>query len=437
MVDAALAEAIMFDMIRNGYVDKKGVLTEKYHEDKANGALKIAEEATECADSVWNIVDSVYDPAAVLPVDARSDNVELHIDEDKKAMPEFRALWERISPKSVYVVDFDSKELVRHCIDALNRHLNVPPVYFKVETGAMEEIQSKQALEQGVAFTRARSNTYRTGVQMRPSSSVKYDLVGKLVEETQLTRKDVVNILTGIEKAVFDQVKTNPEEFILRAAALINDEKATAIVQHITYHVLEERYDDAEVFAEPAIKGKLGVNARAAQRHLYDYLVYDSQGEREFSEQMDASSQVAVYVKLPGKFYISTPVGHYNPDWAIAFYEGDVKHIYFVAETNYSLRPLSEEDFLFRRDNGLPMTPNSFTYRFKLILKKYGLPPQLTIHSLRHTCASLQIAHGVDVRTVASNLGHSQTSTTLDIYAHAFDKQRRESQKTLEDVLGI
>lgn len=104
---------------------------------------------------------------------------------------------------------------------------------------------------------------------------------------------------------------------------------------------------------------------------------------------------------------------------------------------NYSLRPLSEEDFLFRRDNGLPMTPNSFTYRFKLILKKYGLPPQLTIHSLRHTCASLQIAHGVDVRTVASNLGHSQTSTTLDIYAHAFDKQRRESQKTLEDVLGI
>lgn len=104
---------------------------------------------------------------------------------------------------------------------------------------------------------------------------------------------------------------------------------------------------------------------------------------------------------------------------------------------NYSLRPLSEEDFLFRRDNGQPMTPNSFTYRFKLILKKYGLPPQLTIHSLRHTCASLQIAHGVDVRTVASNLGHSQTSTTLDIYAHAFDKQRRESQKTLEDVLGI
>ena len=338
VVDAALAEAIMFDMICNGYVDKKGVLTEKYHEDKANGALKIAEEAAECADSVWNIVDSVYDPAAVLPVDARSDNVELHIDEDKKAMPEFRALWERISPKSVYVVDFDSKELVRHCIDALNRHLNVPPVYFKVETGAMEEIQSKQALEQGTAFTRARSNTYRTGAQMRPSSSVKYDLVGKLVEETQLTRKDVVNILTGIEKAVFDQVKTNPEEFILRAAALINDEKATAIVQHITYHVLEERYDETEVFTEPAIKGKLGVNARAAQRHLYDYLVYDSQGEREFSEQLDASSQVAVYVKLPGKFYISTPVGHYNPDWAIAFYEGDVKHIYFVAETKGSLR---------------------------------------------------------------------------------------------------
>lgn len=103
----------------------------------------------------------------------------------------------------------------------------------------------------------------------------------------------------------------------------------------------------------------------------------------------------------------------------------------------YSLRPLCEEDFLFRRDNALPMSPDSFTYRFNIILEKYNLPKQLTVHSLRHTNASLQIAAGVDVRTVAANLGHSQPSTTLDIYAHAFDKHKKEAQERVEEVLGI
>ena len=172
--------------------------------------------------------------------------------------------------------------------------------------------------------------------QIRVNSSVKYDLVVNLVRETGLTRKAVVEILTGIEKAVFDQFKDNPEEFILKAAALINDEKATAIIQHITYNVLDEHYD-TDIFTEPTIKGKLGTNAMKAQRHLYDHIVYDSTNERDFATDLDTNTDVAVYVKLPDSFYIATPVGHYNPDWAIAFYKGTVKHIYFVAETKGSL----------------------------------------------------------------------------------------------------
>ncbi len=94
---------------------------------------------------------------------------------------------------------------------------------------------------------------------------------------------------------------------------------------------------DTDVFTEPTIKGKLGVNAMKADKHLYDHIVYDSSNEKEFAEKLDVSSDVAVYVKLPNEFYISTPVGHYNPDWAIAFYEGNVKHIYFIAETKGSM----------------------------------------------------------------------------------------------------
>lgn len=251
-------------------------------------------------------------------------------------MPEFKALWKRISPKSVYVVDFDTDELVKKAIASLNQNLHVPKIFFKVETGAMDEIKSKDSLLDGSAFSKSKSSTYDSRKQIRTNSSVKYDLVGKLVGETGLTRKAVVAILTGIEKGVFEQFKFNPEEFIIKAAALINDEKATAIIQHITYNVLDEHYD-TDIFTEPTIKGKLGTNAMKAQRHLYDHVVYDSTNERDFAAGLDTNTDVAVYVKLPDSFYIATPVGHYNPDWAIAFYEGTVKHIYFVAETKGSM----------------------------------------------------------------------------------------------------
>jgi type III restriction enzyme len=162
---------------------------------------------------------------------------------------------------------------------------------------------------------------------------VKYDLVGKVVAETGLTRNTVVRILTGIEKPVFDQFMLNPEEFILKCSNLINEEKATVIIQHIAYNKLNDSFG-TEIFTEPTLKGKLGVNAIAAKKHLYDYVIFDSvKTEKPFAEQLDISSEVSVYVKLPKGFYISTPVGKYNPDWAIAFNEGTVKHVYFVAET--------------------------------------------------------------------------------------------------------
>ena len=339
IVDEKTAQAIYFHMVTNGYVDKKGALTDKYYADKSNHAVKVAEEVADCADAVLAIVDSIYDSRAMQPENARDKNVELQVDPKKLAMPEFKALWQRISPKSVYVVDFDTEELVEKAISSLNQNLRVSKIFFKVELGAMHEIQSKETLLEGTSFVKEKSGTYHATRRIHASSRVKYDLIGKLVAETGLTRKAVVEILTGIEKVVFDQFKDNPEEFIIKAAALINDEKATAIIQHITYNVLDERYD-TDIFTEPTIKGKLGVNAMKAQRHLYDHIVYDSTNERDFASELDTNTDVAVYVKLPDSFYISTPVGRYNPDWAIAFYEGTVKHIYFIAETKGSMRSM-------------------------------------------------------------------------------------------------
>ena len=339
VVEGETAQAIYFDMVVNGYVDKKGALTDKYYADKANNAVKVAEEVADCADAVLSIIDSVYDSRAMQPENARDKNVELQVDPEKLAMPEFKALWQKISSKSVYVVDFDTEELVEKAISSLNLNLRVPKIFFKVETGTMTEIRSKEALLNGTSFFKEESGTYNAVRHIRANSSVKYDLVGKLVAETGLTRKTVVEILIGIEKSVFNQFKDNPEEFIIKAADLINDEKATAIIQHITYNMLDERYD-TDIFTEPKLKGKLGTNAMKAQRHLYDHIVYDSANERDFASELDTNTDVAVYVKLPDSFYISTPVGRYNPDWAIAFYDGTVKHIYFVAETKGSMRSM-------------------------------------------------------------------------------------------------
>ncbi len=336
VIDKDTAQVIRDHMLINNYITSKGMLTDKYYQDKANGEIKVAEEVADCAASVIAIVDSIYDARSLQPENARSNNVELHIDKNKMAMPEFKSLWSSINAKSVYAVDFDTEELVHNSIKSLSNDLHVSKIYFRVETGAMESINSKEELLSGDSFVKKESTSH--GVTVTANSHVKYDLIGKLVDETGLTRKAIVAILQGITPEAFNQFKDNPEEFILKAAALINDQKAKAIINHITYHVLDEHYG-MDIFTEPTLKGKLGENAKKAQKHLYDHIIYDSNTERDFATDLDTKAEVAVYVKLPGGFYISTPVGRYNPDWAIAFYKDKVKHIYFVAETKGSPNP--------------------------------------------------------------------------------------------------
>ncbi len=336
IIDDELAQAIYEDLLLNGYI-KRGKLTDKYYEDKSNGTVAVAEEVADSAAAIIEIIDGVYDERSSAPEDARKNNVQLKVDDKKLNMPEFKELWSRINSKTVYVVDFDSEELVKNSIAVLNSKLRVQKIFYKIESGSLESIESKEALEKGEAM---KKNEYASKTKtITANRSVKYDLIGKLVGETGLTRKDIVRIMTGIEPTVFDQYKFNPEEFILKAGQLINEQKATAIIEHITYHIIDDAYK-TDLFTDASIKGKMGVNAMKASKHLYDHIVYDSTNEREFATELDTSKEVAVYVKLPNGFYISTPVGKYNPDWAIAFYEGDVKHIYFVAETKGSTSSL-------------------------------------------------------------------------------------------------
>ncbi len=365
VLDDNRAVCICFNMVLSGYVDEKGSLTDKYYEDKRNGTLHVADEVKDFKDDIVKIIDTVYDARKTTPENARANNVELALNQDKLAMPEFKALWQKINAKSVYVVDFDAEELIRKSISALNKKLNVTIPRFIVTEGTMRSIESRASLEDGTAFTQTDTGGGRS-IEMEAVQGVKYDLVGKIVEGTGLTRKDVISILSGINKLVFEQFKKNPEDFIIKAANFINEEKATVIINHITYHATEERYE-TNVFTEPAMKGCLGKNALKTDKHLYDHLVYESKEEKQFAEQLDTSNEVVVYVKLPKGFYINTPVGHYNPDWAISFREGDVKHIYFVAETKGSmssmqLRKIEESKIQCAREHFKAISSDAVRY---------------------------------------------------------------------------
>lgn len=335
-IDSDTSLSIYESLIASGYI-RKGHLTDKYFEDKKNGCVEVADEMKENPDAVVTILESLYDVRAIAIENSRANNVELHADESKLASKEFKALWSKINKKTYYVVDFDTDELVRKAIFALDDKLHVPKIFFKVESGTMDHIDSKEAMQDGSSFVKDSNQLYK--MQIHANNSIKYDLVGRLVTETGLTRKAVVDILTGIKSNVFDQFKDNPEEFIIQAARLINEQKATVIIEHITYDKLGECYG-TEIFTEPTMKGRLDSNAVPVKRSLYDYLLYDSANEKKFATDLDISNEVAVYVKLPSGFFINTPVGKYNPDWAIAFHEGDVKHIYFVAETKGSMSSL-------------------------------------------------------------------------------------------------
>ncbi|OON93513.1 MAG: restriction endonuclease subunit R [Candidatus Epulonipiscioides saccharophilum] len=334
-VDSDFAHSIYTRLLMNQYIDNKGNLTLKYYNDKTTGTLELNDQLKYYANSIITILDSVYNPEIIKPENASSTNVTIKVDKNNLAMTEFKNLWNLINKKSIYIVDFDTDELIHQAIETLNNHLNVSSVYFKVEIGEMKSINSN--FKHASSFNKISSEIHLDHNQI--NQHIKFDLIGKLVDITGLTRTTIIKILKGIQPEIFNQFKSNPEEFIIKCGNLINEQKATSMIEHITYNVTSQTYS-TDIFTDVSLKGRLNVNTIRTTKHLYDHLLYDSNIEKEFATNLDVDKNVAVYVKLPSSFFISTPVGKYNPDWAISFIDGDVKHIYFVAETKGSLSSL-------------------------------------------------------------------------------------------------
>lgn len=327
--DTHQAVAVYNALIRQDYVNDEGTLTARYFDDKRNGSLDFG-KSNDMKDSIIAILDTVFTRSIVKPEDGRKPKLA-KFQKDNFAKKEFQELWKRINRRTYYQVNFDTSDLVKKSVKAVDDLLKVTEIRIVVEGGSMEKIRDKESLEAGVAMTQGNIRTIHLTEAV--GKGVTYDLIGQLVSATGLTRKTIVEILKGIKPATFCMFKMNPEEFIIKTARIINDCKALAVIQCIKYEKLNDEFS-TDIFTENALRGKLGVNAIESVKSLYDLVVLDSMGtEKNFAESLEHEDDVVVYTKLPRGFYINTPMGKYNPDWAVAFREGSVKHVYFIAET--------------------------------------------------------------------------------------------------------
>ena len=339
-IDDTVAGVIFAGLVAKGLVDiNTRQLTNTYHvlnEEQKVEAIRsaLSDELAPFANNIQNILASIYDPKVGKMITNARRVEKLNIDHEKYASKKFQELWNHINEKTCYTVEFDEQELIDKCVDALNKNLRVTKTEVVITTGILRTL-GRDKLEM-----------YKDKVGMPiaiseiTADNVRYDLLYEISKSqseggTSLTRKAVAEILTKIRPEVFAKFKTNPEEFIHNAIQLINEQKASTVVEHIEYDKMNEKWDGGEIFINGDIVGDYERNLiDTPNHHLYDKLRYDSSVEKDFAEELDKNDAVEVFVKLPKKFYINTPMGHYNPDWAIAFHDNaGVKHIYFVAET--------------------------------------------------------------------------------------------------------
>jgi len=328
------AISIVSYLFDNDYIDEKGNIQQAYHTDLENGTLALMSKKLQpIEEQVHKLIQSIFDPTALVDmVEDANDKAEAVNDHlnDNAEKKEFKALWNEINHRYVYTVHYDSEELIQKSISAINKELDVTQLKYVVTTGS----QGDEELD----FTGEQTTKTRV-LRDVSTSSVPYDLVGDIAKAATLTRRTVVQILKGIQLSKLYMFKNNPEEFIRKVSHIIRDQKATMIVEHISYNRTENQYDSA-IFTQEKSRQTID-KAYEAKKHILDYVFADSQGERTFAEELDKAEEVCVYAKLPRSFQIPTPVGNYAPDWAIAFNDNvGVKHIYFIAETKGSMESM-------------------------------------------------------------------------------------------------
>ena len=349
LIDSNKADAIEFYLIANGYVDMKRKVTDKYRTDVQMKTLApLPEELQPMTEGVHTLIQAIYDDSMIekMITNGHETKIKENPLNDNFYKKEFQALWKQINHKYAYTVEFDSEELIKKSIAHINDKLFVSELQYTTSVGRQKAEMNEHEVDRGDSFGSVKTRTQT--LKHAQTSQIKYDLIGKLAEGTVLTRKTVARILKGLRIDKFYMFRNNPEEFISKVIRLINEQKANTVVEHIYYDQIDGEYKEDIFTAE---KTQSLEKAFLSQKAIQDYVFTDGSAEnsieKRFATYLEAADEVCVYAKLPKGFHIPTPVGNYSPDWAIAFKEGTVKHIFFVAETkgtmeSLNLRPIEQ-----------------------------------------------------------------------------------------------
>lgn len=313
----------LFDYLKkNELIDKNGKVQDKLKIALKHDMLQLPSDFDAVKPTVEQILKKIAGGLSVK--NARNE----HIAKPRKEVilgADFKALWDRIKYKTLYQVDFDVEKLIRDCITDMRMMIVAKPKF--VTTTATLTIDKGGV---GVTDVQASTELYDASYLQLP------DVLSYLQNKTQLTRRTLARILT--ESGKLDDLKKNPQKFIENTLKIIQRKKMHALVDGIKYEKIgEQDFYAQELFLEHELKGYLEQNMMEASKSLYSHILYDSNTESEFAKGLEKNEAVKLYSKLPGWFKIDTPLGSYNPDWAILIDKDGTDRLYFVVETKSSL----------------------------------------------------------------------------------------------------
>jgi len=329
---------LIADLMKKNYLDESLHITDVLIKAIESKTYEVPEKLKGFESCVSELMQNIYATANFTATENDRDN---SINEpvlkpnDNFAKKEFQDLWGKIKVKTVYEVDFASQELIAKCINAIDTNLTEKKILINITSGEQQDKIDEATLKAGESMKKEKSITEKAESLL---GSLKYDLVAEIAKETNLTRKTIVKILQGLRQDTFHNFRVNPESFIQCVARIINSEKAATLINNIVYSKTDKTYDDS-IFTINNFKGSLARNILEVKKHVHDYVKTDSDIERKFASDLECE-EVLVYAKLPGGFKIPTPLGNYNPDWAIVFNTDKFKYVYFIAETKGSMETL-------------------------------------------------------------------------------------------------
>lgn len=318
------SKALWTHLKDQGYISDKGKVQETLKAALKDETLVLPAEFEAQRIQIAAVLKKL---AGKLEIKNADDRREVPVRKSVLISPEFRALWDRVKHKTTYRVQFDNEKLVERCIQALNE---APPV------GATRLQWHKAGMTIGKAGVDATLHAVSEPTVLYENDIQLPDLLTELQDRTQLTRKTIVRILT--ESMRLNDFKRNPQQFIEMSADAINRCKRLALVDGIKYQRLgDEHYYAQELFETEELTGYLKNLVQDTQKSVYQHVVYDSSIERDFAEALEKNEAIKVYAKLPGWFKVPTPLGTYNPDWAVLVERNGQEQLYFVVETKSSL----------------------------------------------------------------------------------------------------